>query len=72
MEVILAWSFSPLNFSFVPGFPNFAPTIDEWGDFLLRFRENRDDNLAEHLLEFHELMHQWRIHHEDLLMKMFM
>jgi hypothetical protein len=40
--------------------------------FCPRFREHRDDNPAENLLEFHELMHQWGIHHEDVLMKMFM
>jgi hypothetical protein len=72
MEAILARKFSPFNFSFVPDFPNFVPTMDEWGDFLLTFREHRDDNPAEHLLEFHELMYQWGIHHEDVLMKMFM
>jgi hypothetical protein len=46
--------------------------IDEWGDFLPRFREHRDDNPVENLLEFHELMHQWGIHHEDELMNMLM
>jgi hypothetical protein len=46
--------------------------MDEWGDFLSRFREHRDDNPVEHLLEFHELMHWWGIHHEDVLMNMFM
>jgi hypothetical protein len=72
MEAILAQRFSPFNFSYVPDFPNVVPTMDEWGDFLPRFREHRDDNPAEHLLEFHELMHQWGIHHEDVLMNMFM
>jgi hypothetical protein len=72
MEAILSRRFSPFNFSYVPDFPNVVPTIDEWGDFLPIFGDNRDDNPAEHLLEFHELMHQWRIHHEDVLMKMFM
>jgi hypothetical protein len=72
MEAILAQRFSPLNFSVVPRFPNVVPTIDEWGDFFPEFREHRDDNPAEHLFEFHELMHQWGIHHEDVLMKMFM
>jgi hypothetical protein len=72
MESILARRFSPFNFSIVPGFPNVVPTIDEWGDFLPRFREHKDDNPAEHLLEFHELMQSWEIHHEDVLMKMFM
>jgi hypothetical protein len=28
--------------------------------------------LTEHLREFHELMHQWEIHHEDVLLNMFM
>jgi hypothetical protein len=65
MESILARRFSPLNFSIVP-------PIDEWGDFFPRFREHRDDNPAEHFLEFHEIMHQWGIHHEDVLLKMFM
>jgi hypothetical protein len=72
MEAILAQRFSPLNFSIVPGFPNVFPTIDEWGDLFPIFREHRDDNHVEHLLEFHELMHQWEIHHEDVLMNIFM
>jgi hypothetical protein len=72
MEAILARRFSPFNFSVVPGFPNVVPTIDEWGDYLPRFREDKDDNPADHLLEFHEVMHQLGIHHEDVLMKMFM
>ena len=56
MESILAWRFSPLNLSVVPGFPNFVPTINEWGDFFPRFREHRHEKLVEHFLEFHELM----------------
>jgi hypothetical protein len=72
MEAILAQRFSPSNFSFVPGFPNVVPTIDEWGYVFLKFREHRDDNPTEHLLVFHEFMHQWGIHHEDVLMNMFM
>jgi hypothetical protein len=68
----LARRFAPFNFSYVPDFPNVVPTMDEWGEFLPIFREHRDDNLAEHLLEFHELMQQWEIHHEDVLMKMSM
>jgi hypothetical protein len=59
-------------FSVVPGFPNVVPTVDEWGDYFPIFREHKEDNPAQHLHEFHELMHQWEIHHEDVLMKMFM
>jgi hypothetical protein len=71
MEAILARRFAPFNFSVVSGFPNVVPTMDEWGDFLPIFREHKEDNPAQHLREFHELMHQWEIHHEDVLMKMF-
>jgi hypothetical protein len=72
MERILARRFAPFNFSVVPGFPNVVPTPNEWGDYLPIFRERKEDNPAQHLHEFHELMHQWEIHHEDVLMKMFM
>jgi hypothetical protein len=63
MENILALRFYPFNFSSIPYFPNVVPTFGEWGDFLPRFREHRDEIHAEHLLEFHKLMHQWEIHH---------
>jgi hypothetical protein len=72
MEAILARRFSPFNLSIVPGFPNNFPTIDKWGDYLPRFREDKDDKPVDHLLHFHEAMHQLGIHHEDVLMKMFM
>jgi hypothetical protein len=72
MEAILASRFSPLIFSIVPVFPNVIPTIDEWGDYFPRFREDRDDNHVDHFLEFHEVMHHLGLHHEDVLMKMFM
>jgi hypothetical protein len=68
----LARRFAPFNFSVVPGFPNVVPTVDEWVDFFPIFKEHKDDNPAQHLCEFHELMHQWEIHHEDVLLKMFM
>jgi hypothetical protein len=72
MEKILAQRFDPFNFSVVLGFPNVVPTVDEWGDYFPIFREHKEDNPARHLHEFHELMHQWEIHHEDVLMNMFM
>jgi hypothetical protein len=72
MEKILARRFAPFNFSAIPGFPNDVPSPDEWSDYLPRFREREEDNPAQHLWEFHELMHQWEIHHEDVLLKMFM
>jgi hypothetical protein len=72
MERILARRFAPFNFSVVPGFPNVVPAPNEWNDYLPIFREHKEDNPAHHLSEFHELMHQWEIHQEDVLMKMFM
>jgi hypothetical protein len=72
MEAILSQRFSPFNFSIVPGFPNVFPTIDEWGICLPIFREHRDDNLTENFHEFHEIMHQWEIHHQDVLLNIFM
>jgi hypothetical protein len=64
--------FSPLDFTNVFGFPNVVPDIKEWGDHLPSFREDKDDNPSQHLFEFHKLMHQLDIHHEDVLMKLFM
>jgi hypothetical protein len=72
MDKILARRFAPFDFSVVSGFPNVVPTMDEWGDYFPIFRERKEDNPAQHLHEFHELMHQWEIHHEDVLLKMFM
>jgi hypothetical protein len=69
---ILAQRFAPFNFLVVPGFPNVVPSPNEWYDYLPIFRERKEDNPAQHLHEFHELMHQWEIHHEDVLLKMFM
>jgi hypothetical protein len=42
------------------------------GHYLPIFGKREDDNPAQHLSEFHELMRQWKIHHEDVLLKMFM
>jgi hypothetical protein len=72
MEAILAQRFSPLNFSIIPGFPKKFPTIDEWGNYLPKFGEDKYDNLANHFLEFHEVIHQLGIHHKVLLINMFM
>jgi hypothetical protein len=69
---IVAARFSPLDFSNIPGFPNLVPGIRVWEDYLPRFREVDNDNLAHHLVEFHYCMHQLSIFHEDVLMKMFM
>jgi hypothetical protein len=72
MERILARRFAPFNFFVAPDIPNVVPDPNKWNDYLPIFRERKEDNLAHHLSEFHELMHWWEIHHEDVLMKMFM
>jgi hypothetical protein len=39
---------------------------------LPKFKEEKEDNPAQHLLEFHECMDQLGIVNEDVLMKLFM
>ena len=63
MEAIVAARFAPFNFSIVPDFSNKVPTMDEWGDFLPRFRGDGQDHLAQHLISFHQYMDQLDIHH---------
>jgi hypothetical protein len=72
MEAILARRFAPFDFSGIPGFPNVVPTMHEWGDYLPRFRGDDHDHPAQHLIDFHQYMDQLDIHHEDVLLKMFM
>jgi hypothetical protein len=72
MEKILARRFAPFNFPAIPDFPNVVPSLNEWGDYLPIFGKYEEDNPAQHLSEFHQLMCQWEIHHEDVLLNMFM
>jgi hypothetical protein len=64
--------FAPLDLKNVFGFPNIVLDIKVWEDILPNFREYVDDNLAQHLFEFHKFIDQTDIHHEYVLMKMFM
>ena len=72
MEDILSRRFSPLNFSAIAGYPHLVPQIDEWKDLLPIFYEGDDDNPFEHVHEFHALMQQLDIQHEDIRMKLSM
>jgi hypothetical protein len=72
MENILAWRFQPLNFSVVPIFPNLVHPPFEWMDYLPVFKEEKEYNIAQHLVTFHQCMDQLGILHEDVLIKMFM
>ena len=53
---LLAWRFTPLDFSSIPGFPHPVPDMSEWGDFLPVFKEEEEDNPTEQVLKFHECM----------------
>jgi hypothetical protein len=54
MEAISAWRLAPLKFSSISCFPNILPHLSEWGDLLSVFREEKDDDLAQHLIDFHQ------------------
>ena len=69
---LLAQRFAPLDFSSISGFPHPVPHMSEWGDFLPVFKEEKEDNPAEHLKKFHECMDLLDLQHEDVHMKMFM
>jgi len=69
---IVAARFAPFNFTEIAGFPHVVPAIDTWGDYLPWFREKDEDNPALHVVKFHQYMDQLNIHHEDVLMKLFM
>jgi hypothetical protein len=64
--------FSPLDFKFFLGFPNVVPDIEVSKYRLPSFKEDVGKNPTEHLFEFHKIMDQLDIHHEDFLMKFFM
>jgi hypothetical protein len=60
--------FDPLDFTNVYGFPNTFRDIKIREDVLPKFGEYVDDNPAQHLFEFHKLMDELNVHHEDVLM----
>jgi hypothetical protein len=68
----IAARFAPLDFTNVYGFPNTVPDIKIWEDVLPKFGGYVDDNPAQHLFEFHKLMDELNVHHEYVLMKLFM
>ena len=63
---LLAWRFAPLDFSSIPSFPHLVPNMSEWEDFLHVFKEEKEDNPAEHLLKFHNCMDLLDQQHEDV------
>jgi hypothetical protein len=71
MEAIIDARYVSFDFSNILGFPNLVPDKEEWGHCLPRFRGEYWEVLVEHLLDFHECMHQLGIIHEDVLINMF-
>ena len=71
MEKILAKRYVFCDFSDIAGFPHPVPTINEWGDYLPRFRGSKYDHPGEHLFNFHECMLEHGFVHEDVLIKLF-
>jgi hypothetical protein len=71
MEKILAKRYAFCDFSDIAGFPHPVPTINEWGDYLPRFRGSKYDHPGEHLFNFHECMLEHGFVHEDVLIKLF-
>jgi hypothetical protein len=71
MEAILAQRFAFYDFSDVIGFPNPIPSRDEWEGTLPTFKGGDWEVPAEHLLDFHEFIHERQIVHEDVKIKLF-
>jgi hypothetical protein len=68
----IAARFYPLDFTNVYGCPNTFLDIKIWEDVLPKFGGYVDDNPSQHLFEFHKLVDELNVHHEDVLMKLFM
>jgi hypothetical protein len=71
MEKILAKRFAFCDFSQIVGFPNALPDRDQWENFLPEFHATISEVPAEHLLDFHEVIHRLNIMHEDVQIKLF-
>jgi hypothetical protein len=71
MNQILAKRYAFCNFSSISGYPHPVPSRDEWEHNLPRFRGEKWEVPAEHLLDFHEFIHRLQIIHEDVKIKFF-
>jgi hypothetical protein len=71
MEKIMAQRFAFCDFSQIVGFPNALPDRAQWEDFLPEFHATSWEELAKHLLYFHEAIHRHNITHEDVQIKLF-
>jgi hypothetical protein len=71
MDKILAQRYAFCDFSKIVGFPNPLPSRDEWESSLPKFRGEEWEVPAEHLLDFHDFIHQLHIVHEDVQINLF-
>jgi hypothetical protein len=71
LSSILVQKFYPFNFSAIYGYPHRVSTVNEWDDYLLRFRGSKHDHPGEHLLKFHVCMLEHGFFHEDFWIKNF-
>jgi hypothetical protein len=66
MDNILAQRYAFCDFSKTFGFPNPDPSRDEWESSLPKFRGEEWEVPVEHLLNFHDFIHQLHIMHENV------
>jgi hypothetical protein len=71
MEKILAQRYAFCDFSKIVCFPNPLPDWIDWERSLPNFRGKKWEVPVEHLLDFHEFIHQLHIVHEDVQIKLF-
>ena len=64
--------YAPMSRDHIPGFPNRIPKVN-WLTYFPSFRDDKDDDVAMHLINFHRHIHRLGLKFpEDCLMKMFM
>ena len=64
--------YAPMSRAHILVFPNKIPIVN-WLAYLPRFRDDKDDDVAMHLIKFHRHIHRLGLKFpEDCLMKMFM
>jgi hypothetical protein len=71
MDKILAQRYAFCDFSKIVGFPTPVLSREEWESILPKFQGKEWEEPTEHLLDFHEFIHQLRIVHEDVQINLF-
>jgi hypothetical protein len=71
VDKILARRYAFCDFSKIVDFPNPEPSRDEWESSLPKFRGEEWEEPPEHLLYFHDFIHQLHIMHEDVKINLF-